>query len=669
MRTRFIAPIVLVVGTLSCSSPTEPAAVATVTVTPNTITLASGATTTLTAAVLDAKGAALSGRVITWTSSDATLASISPDGTVRAGYNRAGNPANLTITATSEGKTGTAVVAVTPVPVSKVIIAPDSLVIEPNATATLTIAIQDTSGAVLSGRSVTWISLDTAIARVTVGGQVQALPYNGPDKRETKVIASSENKADTARVVVLALAAAAIEITARTNTLESDDTLQLSASTKAKDSTVLIGKQVTWATSNATLATITSTGLVQSGSNLENSSSMVAITASVDGISRSINLVIKPIRAVIPAANIDLFPNLNWNDVVSGKTNYYDFNKDGVPDVVAMEAAVGINPAVFTINDVLGRQLYRFDLKQYKPTVRDSLRYVGSSAADFDGDGDLDLVLNYNGEWPKSQNNPSDLEYIGSNVYLLINKGSMTFDVKEIFDDRRTIYFQQDLFDWDFDGLVDLAIAPLESGKYFKNLGNNVFEERAIATQIKSSINVQGVDYDRDGRADYVGLWVPQTGDCDKPVYGEQVLYIANRTGVQSIPVTGKQIRKNVYNCLNSESYERINLVDGDGDGDLDLVVGYFVLGATWAPTQKYEYFENRQTEFVYRQNFIDIPDAALYQQFLQAYVTDINGDGRQDLYYGTYSKSRMNGIGWRVFWWENTGTGFRINQKFRLIY
>lgn len=462
---------------------------------------------------------------------------------------------------------------------------------------------------------------------------------------------------------------ATVEITARTTTIESEDTLQLTAATKTKDGTALTGKVVNWTSSNTALVTVSSTGLVSSSINFENTSSTVTITATAEGVSRTISIAVKPLRAVIPAANVDLFPTLNWNDVVQGKTNYYDFNKDGIPDVIAMVAAIGINPAVFTINDVLGNQLYSFNLKQFTPSVRDSLRYVGSSAADFDRDGDLDLVLNYNGEWPRSQNNPSDLEYIGSNVYLLINKGSMQFDVKEIFDDRNKIYFQQDLFDWDFDGLVDLAIAPIESGKYFKNLGNNTFAERSIVPPIKSSINVAGVDFDKDGAADYIGLWVPQTDDCTRPVYGSQILYIVNKLGVQTIPVNGKQIRKNIYNCLNSESYERLNMVDGDGDGDLDLLVGYFVLGATFSQIQKYEYFENRQTEFVFRDGYVDVPDATLYHQYLQAYVADIDGDGRQDLYYGTYSKSRINNTGWQVFWWKNTGAGFRINRKFRLLY
>lgn len=460
-----------------------------------------------------------------------------------------------------------------------------------------------------------------------------------------------------------------VEISARTTTIESEDTLQLTAATKAKDGTTLTGKPVIWTSSNPTLASVSPSGMVSSNINLENNSQAVVITATADGITKTISIAVKPLRAVIPAANVDLFPDLNWNDVVAGKTNYYDFNKDGIPDVIAMVDAIGINPAVFTINDVHGNQLYSFNLKQFKPTVRDSLRYVGSSAADFDGDGDLDLVLNYNGEWPRSPNNPSDLEYIGSNVYLLINKGSMQFEVKEIFDDRRTIFFQQQLFDWDFDGLVDLAIAPIESGRYFKNLGNNNFAERTISPLIKSSINVTGVDFDTDGKADYIGLWVPQTDDCNRPIAGSQVLYVVNKSGVQTFPVNGKQIRKNIYNCFNSESYERLNMVDGDGDGDLDLVVGYSVLGATWPPTQKYEYFENRQTEFVYRDGFIDVPDATLYHQYLQAYVTDIDGDGKQDLYYGTYSKSRQDNSGWQVFWWRNTGTGFRINRKFRLLY
>src|SRR5207245_8778689 len=89
------------------------APVATVTVTPATASVQAGQTVQLTATLKDANGNILTGRVVTWSSSNNTAASVNSNGLVAA--NAAGS---ATITATSEGKTGTSAITVTPVPVS-----------------------------------------------------------------------------------------------------------------------------------------------------------------------------------------------------------------------------------------------------------------------------------------------------------------------------------------------------------------------------------------------------------------------------------------------------------------------------------------------------------------------------------------------------------------------
>ena len=84
----------------------QPAAVASVTVTPAIQNIAVGATAQLTAQLRDAAGSQLSGRTVTWSSSNTTIATVSNAGVVTAN-----TPGTATITATSEGKSGTASVA------------------------------------------------------------------------------------------------------------------------------------------------------------------------------------------------------------------------------------------------------------------------------------------------------------------------------------------------------------------------------------------------------------------------------------------------------------------------------------------------------------------------------------------------------------------------------
>src|SRR5438477_126500 len=82
--------------------------VASVAVSPPTPSLSVGGTVQLTAAPQDSAGNALTGRTVTWASSDATVASVSTTGLVRGVA-----VGSATITATSEGKSGTAKVTVT----------------------------------------------------------------------------------------------------------------------------------------------------------------------------------------------------------------------------------------------------------------------------------------------------------------------------------------------------------------------------------------------------------------------------------------------------------------------------------------------------------------------------------------------------------------------------
>ncbi len=89
--------------------PTEPQPrpVATVVVRPTELTLPLGASTRLEVTLLAADGSELSGRLVTWTTTDAAVVFVEQDGVVRAGIGGV-----AWITATSEGVHGTAKVSV-----------------------------------------------------------------------------------------------------------------------------------------------------------------------------------------------------------------------------------------------------------------------------------------------------------------------------------------------------------------------------------------------------------------------------------------------------------------------------------------------------------------------------------------------------------------------------
>src|SRR5205085_2223767 len=78
-------------------------------------------------------------------------------------------PGSATITATSEGKSGTSSISVTNVPVATVDVTPPSASVQAGQTVQLTATPKDANGAPLSGRTVTWSSSNTAVATVSNG--------------------------------------------------------------------------------------------------------------------------------------------------------------------------------------------------------------------------------------------------------------------------------------------------------------------------------------------------------------------------------------------------------------------------------------------------------------------------------------------------------------------
>ncbi len=176
--------------------PPAPARVASVAVTPATAKLYPGGSAQLAAAPLDSAGHALSGRVVTWSSADTLVATVSATGLVRGVA--PGGP--VTVTATSEGQSGAAAVTVIAVPVASVTVTPGRDTLLVGLTLQLAAATFDSAGGALAGRTVSWASSDSAVASVSSKGLVRAVAPGGP----VTITATSEGRTGSATVVVTA---------------------------------------------------------------------------------------------------------------------------------------------------------------------------------------------------------------------------------------------------------------------------------------------------------------------------------------------------------------------------------------------------------------------------------------------------------------------------------
>jgi len=108
-----VSPWVVLLMLAACGSPTAPdEPVASLTISPAAETLLLGETAQLVASAKDAAGAVLTGRSVTWTTSDATIVTVDATGLVTSLVTSAG-AGSATVTATSEGKSSTATLTVT----------------------------------------------------------------------------------------------------------------------------------------------------------------------------------------------------------------------------------------------------------------------------------------------------------------------------------------------------------------------------------------------------------------------------------------------------------------------------------------------------------------------------------------------------------------------------
>ena len=268
--------------------PTVP--VAAVTVTPASVSVLQGQTVQLTATPRDANGNPLTGRVITWQSSDNTIATVNGSGLVSGVA--AGGP--VTMTATSEGQSGTATVTVTVAPVAAVTVSPSAANIAITGTVQLTATPRDANGNPLTGRAISWSSSNNNIATVNGSGLV-----TGVTAGSVTITATSEGQSGTASITVAGAPVASVTVTPPSASVPAGQTVQLTATLKDANGNVLTGRTVTWASNNTTVATVNSNGLVTT-----KVAGSATITATSEGQSGTAAITVTP----VPVASVTVTP-------------------------------------------------------------------------------------------------------------------------------------------------------------------------------------------------------------------------------------------------------------------------------------------------------------------------------------------------------------------------
>jgi uncharacterized protein YjdB len=310
-----------------------PAPVATVSVSLGAASLNPGQTTQATATPRDASNNVLAGRTVTWSSSNTGVASVNASGLVTAVA-----VGTAQIIGTSEGQTGNATLTVAappPVPVASVSVSLAASSLTPGQTTQASATTRDANNNILTGRSITWSSSNTAVATVSSSGLVTALAVG-----TVQIIAACEGKTASGTLTIATGApapVATVTVSFNVASINVAQTTQATATTLDANNNVLTDRVVSWSSDNQAVATVSSSGVVTGVA-----SGTASITATSEGKSGSATINVRAQGAtnepggmtVISDRPFNALNELGWADEGNGGSFIQDATAPHSPNSI-----------------------------------------------------------------------------------------------------------------------------------------------------------------------------------------------------------------------------------------------------------------------------------------------------------------------------------------------
>lgn len=210
-----------------------------------------GASTTLAATALDRNGSAIAGRPVSWSSSDATIVSVTESG-VATGL----VPGQAVIRATVDGVAGSApITVVSPVVTSVEISGGSGGALLPGETLRLTAVARGDAGVIVPGKTFVWSTSNAAVAAVSSDGTVLAVAPGSAN-----IGASTDGKSGSVAVTVEASALTSIAVTPSPMLAAVGGSYAISAAGADQRGRPVGVPQLTFQSSDPTIASVSTTG-------------------------------------------------------------------------------------------------------------------------------------------------------------------------------------------------------------------------------------------------------------------------------------------------------------------------------------------------------------------------------------------------------------------------
>jgi uncharacterized protein YjdB len=268
----------------------NPPPVASVTVALNENNLSPGQTTQAIATLRDAQGATLTNRAITWNSSSPGVASVDQFGAITANA-----PGQTTITATSEGQSGQAVLTVTQIAVASIALSVPSSVMQAGGVQNAIATARAANGSPLQGRLIVWTSSNQAVAQVSQTGTITAVAAG------VAVISVTCEGQFAVAAITVTNAVASIDLVLDNAVIQVGQNAQASATARDGNGAVLAGVPIVLGIANPALASISGTGLITALA-----AGATTVTATAGAIVANTPLTVNP--AVVPVASVVVTP-------------------------------------------------------------------------------------------------------------------------------------------------------------------------------------------------------------------------------------------------------------------------------------------------------------------------------------------------------------------------
>lgn len=194
IRNALLIVVPVALGSCGGDDPTGPnPQTASVTVSPDVVSLLLNESRQLTAVPRDAGGAPITGRSIAWTTSHPEVATVSSTGLVAAV-----GVGSATIAATTDGKTGEATITVAFPPVASITVTPGNATLLLGTADQWVAVARDAAGNALTGVPLTWSTTTPSVATVSNAGIVTA-----QGEGNSTITATADGKSGSAPVSVI----------------------------------------------------------------------------------------------------------------------------------------------------------------------------------------------------------------------------------------------------------------------------------------------------------------------------------------------------------------------------------------------------------------------------------------------------------------------------------